>query len=233
MPVLEQDLERKYMVVPFDLKKLDTAKEGSFEGYGSIFGNTDAYKDIVAPGAFKKSLKNRMPALLWQHRSDMPIGIYPTMKEDDIGLFVQGELNTDVQQGKEAYSLLKQGALNGLSIGYQALNWDYDEKTGIRTLNQIDLWEVSLVTFPANAEALVQTVKSLPQTEREFDRFLRDAGFGTDGAKTITSKGFKAWQEQRRMLRDGATLNDKSTIAKLRSITDGVAETANRLGRSA
>lgn len=184
------------LVIPFEVKAADDAGR-SFEGYGSVFGVLDSYADIVAKGAFKRTLKEhrqkgRAPALLWQHDPSKPIGVYDEMREDETGLFVKGHLS-DTQLGREAYALLKDGALSGLSIGFRTLKSKIDDESGIRTLTELELWEVSLVTFPANDAARVTAVKAdgtLP-TEREFEHFLRDAGFTRDHAKAIISKGYR------------------------------------------
>ncbi len=184
-------MQTKNMIVPCEYKALDE-KTGTFEGYGSIFGNVDSYGDIVVKGAFEDSIKARKPVMLWQHNSDDPIGVYTEVKEDDKGLYLKGELNQDVQKGKEAYSLLKQGALQGLSIGYRVKLAERDHDNDVVYLKNVDLFEVSLVTFPANTEATIETVKSLPATKREFEKFLRDAGYSKNEAKAIIANGFKA-----------------------------------------
>lgn len=158
----------------FEVKSVDEI--GTFEGYGSVFGVLDSHYDIVAKGAFKKSIKSEKPAMLWQHRPDTPIGVYSDIKEDDRGLYVKGQINLDVQAGREAYSLLKQGAIKGMSIGYNARKWSTDNKKGVRTLEEIDLWEISLVTFPANVEATITNVK---------DDVLTDTGNGWQAKKSI------------------------------------------------
>ncbi|WIA58680.1 HK97 family phage prohead protease [Sphingobium sp. WTD-1] len=134
--------------------KADAVKEdGTFEGYGSVFGVTDSYGEIVAAGAFTNSLKEiqakgRPVPVLWQHQTSAPIGIYEALSEDEHGLKVSGRLLIDdVPKAKEAHALLKAGAVSGLSIGYWVRESSYDEKTGIRTLIKLDLVEVSLVTF--------------------------------------------------------------------------------------
>lgn len=167
------------------LKHLDTAfqikavgDDGVFSGYGSVFNVVDAYKEIVVPGAFSESLKNRQPAMLWQHRSAEPIGIYTSVKEDSVGLHVEGKLALKTSRGAEAYELLKMGALNGLSIGFVVRDESYDRVTGINTLKKVDLWEVSPVTFPANDAARITEVKSLEdlKTLADCETFLREAG---------------------------------------------------------
>lgn len=185
-------VEQKRLEFIAELKAVGDDASGEFEGYGSIFGNVNSYGDIVAKGAFAESIKQKMPALLWQHNPSSPIGVYTDIREDNKGLYVKGKLNLDVQQGKEAYSLLKQGALKGMSIGFMTLVDEMDQETGIRTIKKIDLWEVSLVTFPANDKASVTSVKSAHGTVREFEKFLRDAGYNADDAKLVASKGFNA-----------------------------------------
>ncbi|EJL25599.1 HK97 family phage prohead protease [Novosphingobium sp. AP12] len=186
----------------FDLsvKAEDISDDGLFTGYGSVANVVDSYNEIVAPGAFKKSLadlkaKKRKVPVLWQHRSAEPIGVYDDLVEDDAGLRVQGRLLVDhVAQAKEAHALMRVGAVTGLSIGYWVRKSSYDEKTGIRTLLEVDLIEVSLVTFPANDDARIDAVKfklahgELP-TLPEFERLLREAGFSKTKAAVVAAHG--------------------------------------------
>ncbi len=165
----------------FELKAL--SETGTFEGYGSVFGVKDSYDEIVAPGAFADSLAahkaaGTMPAMLWQHRSAEPLGIYTSMVEDHIGLKVAGQLAMKTVRGAEAYELLKMKALSGLSIGFVPREDSYDKVTGIRTLKKVDLWEVSPVTFPANDAARVQGVKNIEILEdlKSAEQYLRDSG---------------------------------------------------------
>jgi len=186
------------VTVAFEVKSLDDGAARAFDGYGSVFGVLDSYADVVKAGAFKRTLreakaKKRMPALLWQHDPSQPIGVYDEMREDETGLYVKGRLS-DTQLGREAYTLLKDGALSGLSIGFRTVKSQMDESTGVRTLTEVELWETSLVTFPANDAARVTGVKAdgvLP-TEREFERWLRrEGGFTETEAKAIVAKGFR------------------------------------------
>ncbi|MBT0667070.1 HK97 family phage prohead protease [Novosphingobium profundi] len=186
----------------FDLsvKAEDITDDGLFTGYGSVAGVIDSYNEVVAKGAFRKSLadlkaKRRKVPVLWQHRSGEPIGVYDTLSEDDTGLRVEGRLLVDhVSQAKEAHALMRAGAVTGLSIGYWVRKSSYDEKTGIRTLLELDLVEVSLVTFPANDEARIDAVKfklahgELP-TLPEFERLLREAGFSKTKAAVVAAHG--------------------------------------------
>lgn len=145
--------------------KFSTEKPGQITGYGSVFGVVDDYGDIVAPGAFTKSLsdwkaRGKLPKMLWQHDSDDPIGVWTDMVEDARGLRCTGELLLSVKKGAEAYEHAKAGTIDGLSIGFSARDRSFDEETGTRTLKTVDLWEVSLVTFQACEPAQIDGVKS-------------------------------------------------------------------------
>ena len=186
----------KHLDVPFQVKAV--SEDGLFSGYGSVFGVLDSYKEIVVAGAFTDSLKTRQPSLLWQHRSGEPIGIYTSVKEDAVGLHVEGKLALKTARGAEAYELLKMGAISGLSIGFQVRDESYDRVTGINTLKTLDLWEVSLVTFPANDAARVTDVKSIDafKTLKDAETFLRDAGgFSKSQALALVSS-IKATQHR-------------------------------------
>lgn len=167
---------RDHLDIPFKIKAV--SEDGLFSGYGSVFNVVDSYKEIVAPGAFAESLAGKMPSLLWQHRSGEPIGVYSAVREDAVGLHVEGKLALKTARGAEAYELLKMGAITGLSIGYVTREDSYDKVSGIRTLKKLDLWEVSLVTFPANDAARVATVKSIESLTSlsDAEAYLRDAG---------------------------------------------------------
>lgn len=186
-------MQTKHFDVSFEVKAI--SEDGTVEGYGSVFGVKDSYSDVIQKGAFEKSIKQHksdksMPALLWQHDSAQPIGVWSEMSEDDNGLKVKGRLAMDTEKGKEAYALLKMGAISGLSIGYMTNTYQYDEKTDIRTLTEVDLWEVSLVTFPANTKARVTQVKSVDdlQTLKDAERILRDSGFSKQDATSFVSR---------------------------------------------
>ena len=171
----------------------DKPEEMTFSGYGAVFGNVDSYGDVIAPGAFAETLaaaKNggQFPAMLSQHggfglsaEDMMPIGIWTDLVEDGTGLRATGRL-ANTPRGREAYELLKmqpRPALNGLSIGYIPKEWTARSKPDEprRTLKKVDLLEISVVTFPANPKARVQSVKSIEDlnTLAEAERYLRDA----------------------------------------------------------
>ena len=180
-------------------------EDGTIEGYGSVFGVRDDYEDVVAAGSFVASLKahkaaGTMPAMLWQHDPEEPIGVWTDMSEDAKGLKVKGQLALETVRGKEAHSLLKLGALNGLSIGFVSKQWAYDKDSEVRTLTEIDLWEVSLVTFPANAKARVTNVKAATDeavTPKDAERILREAGFSKADATGLVSRVMRMGEERR------------------------------------
>lgn len=179
----------------FALQIKATGEDGTVEGYGSVFGVRDNYDDVIAKGAFVQSLKDHkaagtMPAMLWQHDADKPIGVWTEMVEDEKGLRIKGQLAMETVRGKEAHALLKMGAINGLSIGFMSKQWAYDRETEVRTLTEIDLWEVSLVTFPANEKARVTNVKSADEmaTPKDAEKALRDAGFSKSDATAFVSR---------------------------------------------
>jgi HK97 family phage prohead protease len=187
----------------FALQVKAVSDEGVIEGYGSVFGVPDSYDDVVAAGAFAKSLADHkaagtMPAMLWQHGASAPIGVWTEMVEDAKGLRIKGQLALEVTQGKEAHALLKMGAINGLSIGFVSKEWAYDRDTEIRTLNAVDLWEVSLVTFPANGKSRVTNVKSADELSvpKDAERILRDAGFSKADATAFVSRVMRMGEER-------------------------------------
>jgi HK97 family phage prohead protease len=179
----------------FALQIKAAGDDGTVEGYGSVFGVRDNCDDVIAKGAFIQSLKDHkaagtMPAMLWQHDADKPIGVWTEMVEDEKGLRIKGQLAMETVKGKEAHALLKMGAINGLSIGFMSKQWAYDRETEVRTLTEIDLWEVSLVTFPANEKARVTNVKSADEmaTPKDAEKALRDAGFSKSDATAFVSR---------------------------------------------
>lgn len=188
--------------------KLDgsTEEDMTFTGYGAVFDNVDSGGDMIVKGAFRNTIKaakasGQWPAMLqqhggWQMSADdmMPIGVWTEMSEDDTGLLLTGKL-APTTRGREMYTLMKmqpRPAITGLSIGYRPVKW----KTSIkpdeprRTLTEVELLEVSPVTFPMNPKARVTSAKGL--TIRMAEEALRDAGFSASEAKAIVARGFKA-----------------------------------------
>lgn len=186
-------LERLRCGLEIKLAQNDTdVKAGTFKGYGSIFNNIDAGGDMVMPGAFKKSLREwkkrgKLPKMLLQHggffgpaEDGIPVGKYMVMEEDDKGLYLEGELFAlDTQKGKYIHEGMTAGELDGLSIGYVSKLVEYPKKPEEprRKLKEVDLFEVSIVTFGMNKEALVESAKSIESihTLSEAENYLRDA----------------------------------------------------------
>jgi HK97 family phage prohead protease len=207
-------------VLSFDAEIKAEGQAGEITGYGSVFGNVDSYGDIVDSKAFNKSLSKRgLPVMLWQHDQTQPIGVWESAEPDERGLKLKGRLFIDeISKAKEAYALVKNGAIKGLSIGFMTKKSEAG-KEGERVLTEVDLLEVSLVTFPANEKAKVTSVKSLPQTERDFEKFLRDAGFSNEASKAIVAKGFRSHiREPREVAQDEVVNGLKKAISILQEI---------------
>ncbi|WP_299733862.1 HK97 family phage prohead protease [uncultured Endozoicomonas sp.] len=212
-------LTKQRLDTPLKIKSV--SESGEFSGYGSVFGVKDSYSDIVLPGAFNASLaswreKNKLPAMLWQHRMDEPIGIYTKMEEDDEGLYVEGRLLIDADPlAKRAHAHMQAGSLSGLSIGYSLKDYEWDKDKGAWMLKEIDLWEVSLVTFPANDEARISEVKNALKrgesvSPKQIERVLRDVGLSRSQAKAFMSEGYTALKQ-----RDA---DDEAALETLKSI---------------
>lgn len=209
------DCEKKFARA--DLTDVDA--EGVFSGYASLFGEEDLGRDIVMPGAFAASLKKRGTAgikMLFQHDPAQPIGVWKEIREDARGLFVRGQLMIEVARAREVLALMRAGALDGLSIGFRTVRGRTEAVSGVRRLFEIDLWEISVVTFPMLPDARVNSVKTgrggqLPTT-REFERWLlRDAGLTRSQARTVIARGFKSLSG-RRDAAGGATTRLAATI---------------------
>ncbi len=197
---------------PFEAKLATGPNAGAVTGYGSVFNVLDRVGDVVEPGAFKATLaelkrRGDVIPMLWQHDPHAPIGVWTDVVEDAKGLRLAGELVLDVPQAVQARALLKAGAIKGLSIGYRTREAEVDRANGVRRLKRLDLYEISLVTFPALPEAQVTAVKddglssgAGVKTAREFEEFLQNAGFARAAARRLAGGGWPA-------------LNSKSTHA--------------------
>lgn len=179
--IVEEFEESKTLAIEAEIKALKDGdeNEGYFEGYGSIFNNKDLGNDIIEPGAFSKSLARKGPKavkMLYQHKADEPIGVFDEILEDNKGLKVKGRLAMGTQKGREVYELMKMGAIDGLSIGYRVANKGahYDDKGKTRRIKEVDLMEISAVTFPMNPRAKIRSVKSDDWTIRDWEQLFRD-----------------------------------------------------------
>jgi len=195
---------REVKFCALDLKSVGL--DGWFEGYASLFDRQDLGGDTVAPGAFRDSLARRGPAgvrMLFQHDPAQPIGTWDRLREDARGLHARGKLATEVAKAREVLALMRTGAIDGLSIGFRAVKGIKNPRTGTRRLERIDLWEISIVTFPMLPEARITSVKSRPfpgraPTEREFERWLtQDAGFSRSEARALMRAGLKGLASRR------------------------------------
>jgi HK97 family phage prohead protease len=195
----------------FNIELKFDEQTGSVEGYASTFGNEDSYSDIVVPGAFKNSISGRMPKMLWQHFPNQPIGVWEAVKEDSKGLYVRGRF-ADTQLGRDARELAKIGAIDSMSIGFATKRERYDQEKRVRYLEEVELWEVSLVTFPANDQARIVNVKRAQNITniRELEQFLRDVGLSCRQAKAVAAHGFAGLNLSEDDLRDaGAEVVEK------------------------
>lgn len=179
----------------FDFKAETDSQAGEFTGFLSVFGNADSYGDVIKRGAFAKTISgDRVIPVLWQHDSCEPIGKFTALAETAKGLKVSGELLVkDDAMAARAFAHLKAGTITGLSIGYRMTKFAVN-KTGGYDIEEVELWEGSIVTFPANDKARVDAVKAADRIKsiREFEDFLRDeGGFSNKAAKAIASGGFK------------------------------------------
>jgi uncharacterized protein len=184
--------------LPLEIK--DLTDTGTFSGYASVYGNKDSYGDIVMPGAFAKTIANRpVVKILYQHDPHMPIG-KGRLEDSEVGLLVHAQLTLAVSEAQKAFALLKDGVLDSLSIGYRvpAGGEQYDKGRDANLLQEIDLHEVSPVTFPANTLARIIGVKSRKEIQsiRDFEEILRDAGFSRSEATALASHGWKAIEQR-------------------------------------
>jgi HK97 family phage prohead protease len=145
-----------------ELPLLQANEAGAFSGYASLFGVVDSGGDMVMAGAFARSLVKRGAQgvkMLWQHQAAEPIGLWTSIVEDARGLKVEGRLDLSVARAREALSLMRKGAVDGLSIGFRAMRATTEKSSGVRRLEEIDLWEISIVTFPMLPQARIGVVK--------------------------------------------------------------------------
>ncbi|MBL7684881.1 MAG: HK97 family phage prohead protease [Deltaproteobacteria bacterium] len=192
-------------VIPLEVSDLN--ENGRFEGYATVYGvpiERMFGTVIMDPGLFSESLQKKGAGeirMLWQHDSDQPIGVYERITEDSKGVRVEGRLLIeDIPRAREAYALMKHRAIGGLSVGFGVEETKTNEKTGVVHYTKADLWEVSAVTFPANSQSKIERVHSLTleeiKTERDLERFLREAGLSRSNAKKVALHGFSGLHQR-------------------------------------
>lgn len=220
-------LSHRIIDCELEVKAAADGQFGIFKGYASTFGNVDRDDDVIVKGAFGEIADPRRIKLLWQHNMGEPIGVWTKMKEDDKGLYVEGQLALKTQRGAEAYELMKMGALSDMSIGFKTIDAENGRVEGasgkaarsVRRIKRVKLYEVSVVTIPANplatvdavkAARLVQEANALRLTEREFERRLRDAGCSRKMASILVAEGFCGLREHFEIvLRDATQMSCK------------------------
>ena len=193
----------KRLDIAFDAKSfhVDENDQRKFAGYANTFDHLDRAGDITMRGAFLKSIQKHLvdgtkPKMLAHHDTTRPIGVWEVMVEDEKGLYVEGRLTQGVRDADEAYALLKDGALDSMSIGYRVVREEYDRKSGANLLHEVDLHEISLVAIPANQESVVTAVKSSHDI-RSLEKSLRDAGLSRREAKVLLAKGISGLESER------------------------------------
>lgn len=193
------------ITAPLEIKA--ASKDGTFTGYAAVFGNIDLGYDVIEPGAFKsaKTTSDGKLRIAIGHRLDRLAG-KASFKQDDRGLRVEGQLSLGVSYVRDNYELMKEGVLDGLSVGFDILRdgATYEERAGrqVRVITAAELWEFSIVPFGMNPEALVDSVKAV--TVRDFEAQLRGLGYSQTEAKALASGGFKSLGR-----RDGASDSEK------------------------
>lgn len=189
------NIERKTLNVKFTKSSFSEDEQYYYlSGYGSTFDNVDRGNDVIKSGAFTKSLKEMFPKFCYQHDMQDPLGVFTDVKEDARGLFIQAKMRKGFEKTRWIAGLIEDGAIDSMSIGF-GINkggWSYDAKTGITTLTDLKLYEVSLVTIPMNEEARLTSFKSDGGEEikslRDVEIILKEAGFSARQAKTLISK---------------------------------------------
>jgi HK97 family phage prohead protease len=223
-------MKMEFKTFPLEVKEV--TKAGEFEGYLSVFNNIDSYREMVMPGAFAETLaewsqKGRLPPILWQHRGGEPLGPFTEMGEDGKGLRVRGQLLIeDLQRAREAHALMRHKVVSGMSIGFETIGEELDKPNRIRKLTKVKLWEGSIVTFPANEAAQIESVKSLlcagelPDLPT-FEKLLREAGFSKSQATAIANRGLS---HLLRSESEGTAKDASLMLDTLKSLTIGGAK---------
>lgn len=203
----------------FDFKMDDDGKsEGTFSGFAST-SDLDRGGDIIVKGAFARTLKERASKVkvLWQHDMSKPIGRPTLLEERDGGLYIEGKIS-DIPLGREAMELLKDGVVDSMSIGYTVTESSYNDR-GVRVIEDLDLYEVSLVTFPMNEKARITGVKEDNLNVRDIEKTLRDAGYSRSQSKAIASAGVKSLREVGHESKEESNFSElKAAMAELTTI---------------
>lgn len=178
----------------FEIKS-DNSDTGRISGYGAHYGNVDRGMDVIKMGAFSEI--TRKVKMLYQHDASKLLGTWDIVKEDSNGLIVEGDINLKTTLGRDVFELAKSGALSDMSVGFKTQDFEYDSNS-VRNIKKAELFEVSLVSFPMNEKANIISVKSSDiDNERDFEHFLKQAGYSNKQAKAITNHGFKSFMQKK------------------------------------
>ena len=191
-----KELERKTLEVKFIKSSFsEDDKYYYLAGYGSTFDNVDRGNDVVKQGAFAASLKEMSPKFCYQHDMQDPLGVFTKLQEDHNGLAFEAKMRKGFEKTRWIAGLIEDGAIDSMSIGYGTVKSSYDSKSEVRYLEELKLYEISLVTLPMNPKAQITAFKSLNpnfiekiKSAREIETILKEAGFSVREAKTIISK---------------------------------------------
>lgn len=189
----------RILVSPMVELKLDPGVTGRFKGYGSTFGNVDLGNDKCVKGCFERTLREHkangtLPAMYWQHNRAEPVGDYLDMGEDAKGLYLEGQLWTGTKEtecSRKSLNMMQGTSAKGLSMGYKTKVSEYDQKSGVRSLKDVDLMEVSIVGYGMNPKALVTDVKSETLSAVHIESVLRDAGMSAADVRALMQYGVK------------------------------------------
>lgn len=220
----QSDNEPALRLAPALRVKLSGVKTGLVEGYASTFNDMpDSYGDVVAPGAFARSIaehkaEGTAPLMLWQHRSAEPIGRWTSMREDAKGLFVTGQVNLDTSRGKDVHAHLRDGDVSGLSIGFFVAEGGRKEQAdGTSLLTELDLMEISVVSFPANRNARIAGTKNLA-SKTDLITLLREGGLSKAAAHRVAAGGWPALANEEHAKATALAERIARATAELRSI---------------
>lgn len=220
--------EKKFVSASLEKIHLD----GTFTGYASVFDEVDLGNDSIAPAAFSKSLIKRSASdirMLFQHNPDEPIGVWEEITQTKLGLKVRGRITQTVSRGAEVLELMRAGAIDGLSIGFKTVRAKQGKQNNVRRILEADLWEISIVTFPMQETARVESVKAsfnktTKPTIREFERWLvREAGLSRADAKTVITKGYSHLASRRE-----AAGNSNDLAMRIRASAGNLLSSVNR-----
>jgi hypothetical protein len=220
----------EYKRLKFDLEEYDE-EQGIFSGYAAVFGNIDTGGDIIEPGAFTKTIAEgweRVKILALHNDYELPIGKPLELREDAHGLYIKGKIS-DTTTGRDVKTLLRDRVLNEMSIGYDPVTFDYDSEDGIRHLREVKLWEVSIVTWAMNPEAIVTGYKAT-ETAQRADQMADDIAKDLKEGRKISTVRLKSLREACKTM-EGAVKALKAIIKEAETEDEKAAPPPSRTRR--